>query len=177
MSRSDDILDYAEREMRKNGFDAVSFRDIASAIGIKSASVHYHFPTKADLGEAVTKRYAERFVSSLGRPDDPAETVVDRMARLADAYVSAYDVEGSACLCTVLGSVGAHLPEGASKEVKAFYDNLLAWIATARKTAKRDLSPALFISILQGAMVLAIATGHRQTLVDARAHVVSLDDV
>lgn len=174
-SRTDEILDFAEREMRKNGFDAVSFRDIASAVGIKSASVHYHYPTKADLGEAVTKRYAERFVGSLGAADDPADTVSDRMARLADAYITAYDLEGSACLCTVLGSVEAHLPESASKEVKSFYRNLSDWIASARAGAANHIDPGLLISILQGAMVLAIATGDRQRLVDARAHLMSLD--
>ena len=35
------------------GFPAMSFRDLADTIGIKSASIHYHFPSKADLGLAV----------------------------------------------------------------------------------------------------------------------------
>ncbi len=107
-SRADEILDFAEREMRKNGFDAVSFRDIANAIGIKSASVHYHFPTKADLSAGVTSRYAQRFLDALGPPDAPGEAAKSRLQRLGDAYVAAYRMDSSTCLCSVLGSVVSH---------------------------------------------------------------------
>jgi len=44
----DKILDAAEKRVRGAGFSAMSFRDLASDVGIKSASVHYHFPTKPD---------------------------------------------------------------------------------------------------------------------------------
>ena len=54
------ILDVAERRIRAHGYNGFSFREIADEIGIKSASVHYHFPTKADLAAAVAKRYRER---------------------------------------------------------------------------------------------------------------------
>ena len=36
-----------------------SFADLEAAVGIRKASVHYHFPTKADLGVAKTKAGAE----------------------------------------------------------------------------------------------------------------------
>ena len=32
--------------MRRGGFHGFSFRDLAADVGIKSASVHYHFPIK-----------------------------------------------------------------------------------------------------------------------------------
>ena len=38
-----DILDTAEQRMRDVGYHSVSFRDLADDLGIKSASVHYHF--------------------------------------------------------------------------------------------------------------------------------------
>ena len=63
-----EILDAAERAIRDRGYNAVSFRDLAAAVGVKSASVHHHFPTKADLGAAVARRYAERFLDALGDP-------------------------------------------------------------------------------------------------------------
>jgi len=50
------ILDIAERQMRQHGYNAVSYRDIAAEMGIKSASLHYHFPKKADLGISLVKR-------------------------------------------------------------------------------------------------------------------------
>ena len=40
------IMDAAERRMRIGGFNGFSFREIAADVGVKSSSVHYHFPTK-----------------------------------------------------------------------------------------------------------------------------------
>ena len=54
------LLNAAERRVRRSGYNAVSFRDLADDVGIKSASVHYHFPQKADLGVALVERYARR---------------------------------------------------------------------------------------------------------------------
>jgi TetR/AcrR family transcriptional repressor of nem operon len=166
--RTDQILDLAEREMRKGGFDAVSFRDIAAAIGIKSASVHYHFPTKADLGAAVVHRYAERFLNALGTPLDATETAEQRIDTLAQAYVQAYHTEHATCLCAVLGSVYSVLPNAAAIEIGVFYDRLLAWIETALEGCQTPLTANTVVSVLQGALALSIARQDATPLVDAR---------
>lgn len=172
-SKKDAILNIAEREMRRGGFDAVSFRDIANAVGIKSASVHYHFATKADLGQAVAKHYTERFVGGLGSANDPSEPAKSRIARLADAYLTSFRQERATCLCTVLGSVVSHLPDETTTEVLSFYDQLLAWVADALDGADTVLTPENIISALQGAMVLAIARDAEKPLLDARSLLLS----
>src|SRR5690348_13026901 len=53
------IMDAAERRMQRGGFGGFSFREIAADVGIKSSSVHYHFPTKEGLAAAVIRRWAE----------------------------------------------------------------------------------------------------------------------
>ena len=50
MSKREALLKVAEDKVRKGGYNNFSFREIANEVGIKSASVHYHFKTKADLG-------------------------------------------------------------------------------------------------------------------------------
>lgn len=171
--RAQHILDVAEQEMRKGGFNAVSFRDIATAVGIKSASVHYHFPTKGDLGRAVVLRYADRFMGSLGAPDDPAERPRDRIARLASGYLGAFQQNGSLCLCTGLGAVANHLPDDTAVQVEAFYIRLSRWIAAALEGADTDLTPAMVISTLQGAMVLAVVAKDESPLREAGAFLVA----
>ena len=54
------ILDAAERRMQIGGFGGFSFREIAADVGIKSSSVHYHFPTKENLAAAVIRRWPKR---------------------------------------------------------------------------------------------------------------------
>lgn len=59
------ILDAAETRIKLTGYNAVSFRELVDAVSVKSPSVHYHFPAKADLGVALVKRYHERFFEAL----------------------------------------------------------------------------------------------------------------
>ena len=66
MSMHDRILEAAEARLRSDGYGAVSFRDLANDVGVKSASVHYHFPRKEDLGVAVVKAYTEKVFAALG---------------------------------------------------------------------------------------------------------------
>ena len=71
------IMDAAERRMQLGGFGGFSFREIAADVGIKSSSVHYHFPTKEDLAAAVIRRWAEetsKFIDEeLEKDPDPSE--------------------------------------------------------------------------------------------------------
>jgi len=166
-SRTDQILDFAEHEIRRGGLDAVSFRDIARAVGIKSASVHYHFPTKGDLSAAVTRRYADRFLQTLGRPDDPTKTVRQRMERLARAYGAAYREDSATCLCAVLGAIMPYLPEETGHEVRRFFERLRDWVEVALGPSDAAMTPDIIVSVLQGAMVLAIASGTDEPMDEA----------
>lgn len=170
--RKDEILAFAEREMRKGGFGAVSYRDIAAAVGIKSASVHYHFPTKADLGSAVIERYADNFLIALGSPGGSAKDRTKNLARLSDAYISAYRQDSSNCLCAVLGAACAELPEKTVVQIAVFYERLTEWIDNALGPLADDLSAGVVISLLQGAMTLATVTGSETPLKEAKRHLV-----
>ena len=69
--KAEEILDAAETMARTGGYHGFSFREIAKQVGIKAASVHYHFPGKDDLGAAVTRRYTDRFLAALGARMSP----------------------------------------------------------------------------------------------------------
>ncbi|MBL4667188.1 MAG: TetR/AcrR family transcriptional regulator [Sneathiella sp.] len=157
-SRIDEILDVTEDHMRQGGFDAVSFRDIATAVGIKSSSVHYHFPHKSDLGKAVVERYAENFIAALGPADAQAEDAHGRINRLGAAYIGALSNKGTICLGCILGSELPSLPEEVGTAVQIFFDRLLAWTAKALGGSRDDLEHAQFIvGSFQGAMTLSVA--------------------
>jgi TetR/AcrR family transcriptional regulator, transcriptional repressor for nem operon len=63
------ILDIAERLVQMRGFNSFSYANIATELGITKASLHYHFPGKAELGQAIVTRYAERFAEALDQSD------------------------------------------------------------------------------------------------------------
>jgi AcrR family transcriptional regulator len=53
------------------GYDGFSFRELAADVGVKSASVHHHFPTKAILGAGVARRYTDRFTEAVKAGPQP----------------------------------------------------------------------------------------------------------
>lgn len=154
-----EILDAAERYMRAGGYDAVSFRDLAEEAGIKSSSVHYHFPQKADLGKAVVQRYTDNVLSALGAPDDVADSPFDRVRRLCEVYRTALSDDGLICLCCVLGAEARDLPAPVATAVNGFFERVLDWIKAALRDeqAPAPSGPQILAS-LQGAMILAMAT-------------------
>ena len=48
---ADRILDIAERLVQTRGFNRFSYADIAAELGITTASVHYHFPARANSAD------------------------------------------------------------------------------------------------------------------------------
>lgn len=115
--RRETILDVAERLIRTHGYSGFSFREVASEVGIKSASVHYHFPTKPDLAAAVAKRYRERFADAL----EEAETNgMDRVTAWRKLFQKALKQDGLMCLCGILAAEGDSLPSEVAKEAHAF---------------------------------------------------------
>ena len=109
--RVDEITDLAERYIREGGFRGFSFRDIAKEIGIKSSSVHYHFPTKTDLAVKVARRYTERFLACLGNPCDPAYSPNELIKKYIALFNQSFTEDKKMCLCGVLAAESTDLPE------------------------------------------------------------------
>lgn len=55
----DAILDVAEEQFARHGFDGVTTRSVASRAGTTSAMIHYYFSTKRALFDAVVVRRAD----------------------------------------------------------------------------------------------------------------------
>ena len=72
MDRKAEILELADGLVKSVGFDAFSYADLSSKLGITKASIHHHFPHKEDLGVALCDNYTqylrERTEKLLGEP-------------------------------------------------------------------------------------------------------------
>lgn len=158
------ILEAAESMVRTRGYNGVSFREIATEVGIKSSSVHYHFPTKADLGTALAQRYTERVFATLGDPTDQPKN--------ADAVIKAYRRivrtalvdDQEMCLAGMLGAEVGDLPDDVADATAAFFAASVDWLTTALrrtrwgkgKKPKRLRRVALTtIAALEGGLILA----------------------
>ncbi len=154
MSMHDRILEAAEARLRSGGYGSVSFRDLASDVGVKSASVHYHFPRKEDLGVAVVAAYTEKVFEALGLAMH-AKTPRDRLAGYIGVFRHALVQENAICLCAMLGAEARGLPEQVAEAVRVFFQANIDWLDEALGNASRKPKSAEIIAALEGAMLLA----------------------
>jgi len=147
------ILDSAERLVQSRGFNAFSYADIAAQLGITKASLHYHFPGKAELGLAIIVRYAARFAEALKQIDAVGG---DALAKL-DAYARIYaDVllEKRMCLCGMLAAEFDTLPDSMRAAVLRFFDDNEAWLTTVFEQGQAEGSVRLDGSAAETAQML-----------------------
>ncbi len=164
------ILDAAEALMMTRGYNAFSYHDLAPIVGIKTASIHYHFKTKDDLALAVVKRYVDAIVTLQTQAD--ADATLDAKKKL-DLYFAAIrgvaEAEDRICLCGVLGAELNTLGPDVRAAVTAFYRSQEAWIAKVLTRGRRDgelsfsgtaapLATMAFAAI-EGALIIGRATG------------------
>ncbi|NMC57104.1 MAG: TetR/AcrR family transcriptional regulator [Eubacteriaceae bacterium] len=61
MNTKDRIIKASLDLFSKKGFDPVSVRDIAGAVGIKESSLYNHFKNKQDIFDTILKGYSDRW--------------------------------------------------------------------------------------------------------------------
>src|SRR5580693_3627241 len=81
------ILDTAERLVQTQGFNGFSYADIAAALDIRKASIHHHFPTKADLVRRLMARYQATFSAALEEIALAPGDSPSKLGRYVDLYV------------------------------------------------------------------------------------------
>jgi TetR/AcrR family transcriptional regulator, transcriptional repressor for nem operon len=158
------ILDVAEQLVQSRGYNGFSYADIAGELGITKASLHYHFASKAELGEALIERYSARFAEALERIDG---TCAGARAKL-DAYAGLYaDVLRGhrMCLCGMLAAEYQTLPQSMRGSVIRFFDHNVTWLADVLAEGRSDGELSFsgdpsdasqtILSALQGAMLVA----------------------
>ncbi|MGF1500529.1 MAG: TetR/AcrR family transcriptional regulator [Paracoccaceae bacterium] len=152
--RRTEILDTAERLARRGGYHGFSFRDVATEVGVKSASVHYHFPTKADLTTALAERYSERFMASLGPAQEKGAVL-----RLIGGYRTALQVEDQMCLCGLFGAERDTLPDPLRVAVGRFFAAQVDWATEALAPEADRTGAETLVAGLEGAVLVARAIG------------------
>jgi TetR/AcrR family transcriptional repressor of nem operon len=162
------ILDVAERLVQTRGFNAFSYADVAEALNVTKASLHYHFATKADLGESLVDRYRSSFMAALERIDEAGSDAGAKLRAYVGIYIDVLENDRM-CLCGMLGAEYATLPTAMQDGVRRFFDANEAWLiqllSSGRK--KKQLAFAgppveaarLIVSALEGGMLLARSRG------------------
>jgi TetR/AcrR family transcriptional repressor of nem operon len=167
---ADRILDAGQELIQTGGFSAMSFQDIASEVGIRKPSIIHHFPTKAELGVAIIRRYRDTFAAQLQQiSEDPAKSSWDALEFYFSPYLFLASTPDKVCLCGALAGEIPVLPGVMRVEVKQFIEAHQRWLEEIlREGVKRgelvlidspkSLSRVIFNS-LQGSLLVRRSTG------------------
>ena len=175
------ILDVAEALIQSRGYNGFSYQDIADALSIRKASIHYHYASKARLGHAVMKRYRERMGQAMAAASaELSAELPGHAAKLLELYFSPYlqfaATPEKVCLCGALAGEYPALPSDMQAQVNQFIEEHQTWLqdlATAgrasgdfSKVGKTDDVGRVIFNALQGGLMMARATGNERQLGD-----------
>jgi TetR/AcrR family transcriptional repressor of nem operon len=160
------LIDVATGQVRRLGYSAFSYADLAETVGIRKPSIHHHFPTKEDLGVAIVAAYTERFSEQLDRIDAKTDDMIERLRAYARLYREGLEARRG-CLCGVLASEVAVLPQQVQAGVRQFFGLHLRWLERVLRDGRTNgllregVEPRVVartvLAALQGALFLALS--------------------
>lgn len=167
------IIDAAQELAQTRGYNGFSYKDIAERVGIRTASIHYHFPSKADLGVAMVEQY-RRFVNGAIADIDTAVGAAEgkrgagapeRLHRYAGVLERVLNTGNRMCLGGMLASDYATLPPEVQREVSGFISENEQWLGRVLGDGRKagsltfagtpESAATTLFSALEGAMLTA----------------------
>ena len=122
------ILDAAQSLVQTQGYNAFSYADIAARVGIRKASIHYHYPSKSDLGKELIVRYRTRFRQDLTLIKQESCNAFHKLERYVGLYSTVLQNEHQMCLCGMFAAEMETLPQAMKEEVQGFFAEHVAWL-------------------------------------------------
>ncbi len=145
--RKEALLDCAEDLVQRMGSNAMSYQHLSEEIGIRKASIHYHFPRKEDLILALQNRcehaYFERYQAIAQGPGAASEKLVELAKVFADSVR-----KGKLCVATMLSAEYENLSEPSREALRS----------TTRKT----------LDTISSILVSGVENGEFSSSIDAK---------
>lgn len=161
------VLEVARELVQTRGFNAFSFRDLAERVRIKTASVHYYFPTKGELCRALIARQRQDVAAALGRIDADERNALRKLECYVAVFRSTLETGNRMCLCGMLASDFTTLEPEVVDDLRRSFEDHEVWLKRVLTEGKKSgtlqftgnaLSEArLLVSSLEGAMLIARA--------------------
>ncbi len=171
MTTREAILNAARAMVQTVGANAMSYQDLADQIGIKKASIHHHFPTKAHLMEALIEAYGAEMGAAVGAILSRGRSGLEQLHALTDLYLTVLTNNDGRRVC-VAGMLGAEVdslsPRG-RELLHGFVGVCEGFISTMLERGAKDAtlkpqqdyraSASQVLSSLQGGLLMARIAG------------------
>jgi TetR/AcrR family transcriptional repressor of nem operon len=169
----DKILAAARLTVQAHGYTGLSFRELAKDVGIKSASIHYYFPSKGDLGGVLAERYTADFAAYLDGLLNDGIDPVTCIKLYTDVFRTTLLNENRMCLGGIMAAEYDEVPAEVRVEVVRFGEMNVRWLAQVLALLKPPASPE---TIERRALGIFTAIAGAQLVARSRRDVGAYDD-
>lgn len=132
------LLDAAEAVARSYGYDGFSYAHLADEVGIRKASIHYHFPAKTDLALALIRRYRQDLLAVANNIDARFATGAGKLNALISIYRDALAGGERLCLCVAFSIGRDGFDQAVVDELDGFRQDRLSWLKAVFALGKQD---------------------------------------
>lgn len=163
------ILDLAETLTQTRGFNGFSYIDLANEIGVKTASIHYHFKLKDDLAAGLVERIREQHAEGFAAMEAAHETADGRLWAVVE-YFQSYLAKNQFCMCGMMAAELQSVSPRVADLVKAYFRDFEAWLRRQFELAGRDKADQLaisFLSALEGSLLIARLNNDPEVIANA----------
>ena len=136
MSTRERILELGENLILTKGYNAFSYQDISSELGIKNAAIHYYFPTKANLGTSIIKTNIQRFEEMVDNMHSRGFNEVQQLDTFIKIYIKSHR-EQKVCLVGALSPAFDTLNEVTQNELSKMIRLILEWLTNILAAGKQ----------------------------------------
>lgn len=155
------LKDVATDAVQRSGLNNLSFRTLADQVGVKSSSVHYYFPEKADLAAVLIENYTDDFMSNLESIGRQKKSLKQKLT----AFVKLFEDVSSAdkfCLCGMMAAEVAMLNDSNKALLAQYFNKIEDWLFTQYEGHQDQINTdldsrtlaRLALSGLEGAILL-----------------------
>ncbi|MGI4787377.1 MAG: TetR/AcrR family transcriptional regulator [Janthinobacterium lividum] len=123
------ILDTAQEMVQTRGYNGFSYADISAEVGLRKASIHYHYPSKTDLCLALVARYREEAFRKRAWIDGYAEGADHKLVLYTQIKRDMLRDGGRMCLCGALALDLLSLPSSVHSQVSGYFTESESWLA------------------------------------------------
>lgn len=161
------LVDAAQNAAQHSGLKGLSFRTLADEVGIKSSSVHYYFPEKADLAQALIERYTLSLFDILSEITTRDTNLRGKIEAFIDIFEQVAS-QNKVCLCVMMAAEVESLNDKNKLALQAFFHDMELWLVSLFEAHPSELknSPSfanlarLMISGLEGALLVDRVAGN-----------------
>lgn len=128
ISARDKILDVAQHLAQTKGYNAFSYRDLAAEVGIKTSSIHYHFPKKEDLATALMERHRAVFAKLLKNIDATGADPVTKLRKYVGLFIGTLNDCNKICLGGMFASEILTFSDVTRQQVQHYFAQNESWL-------------------------------------------------